>query len=196
MIAVVDYGAGNVTSVRRALEHLGHECTVTADPAKVERAERVIVPGVGHFRATQTLASTGLTATLERAISQGNPVLGICLGMQWLFDSSAEAPELAGLGAIRGRCEPFPAGVKSPHVGWDQLEITPASRLLRGLSSGVFVYFTHGYCAPLVEETVASCSYGTPHSAALEHGNLFAVQFHPEKSADGGLLILENFCSC
>jgi len=196
VIAVVDYGAGNVTSVRRALEHLGYECAVTGDPAQVERAERVVVPGVGNFRATQGLASSGLATTLRRAIAQGKPVLGICLGLQWLFDSSAEAPELPGLGIIHGRCEPFPAGVKSPHVGWDQLDISPASRLLRGLSSGVFVYFTHGYYAPLVEETVASCSYGTPHSAALERGDLFAVQFHPEKSGDGGLLILDNFCSC
>jgi len=196
VIAIVDYGAGNVTSVKRALEHIGRECSVTADSAALERAERIIVPGVGHFRATEAFASTGLGAALEREIAQGTPVLGICLGMQWLFESSDEAPELSGLAVFRGRCQAFPVTVKSPHVGWDQLEIGGTSRLLAGLSSGVFVYFTHGYAAPLVKETVARCSYGAPHTAALERGNLFAVQFHPEKSGDAGLAILENFCTC
>ena len=196
MIAIVDYGAGNITSVKRAVQHLGHPCVVTSDPARVERAERIIVPGVGNFRATLAFSVTGLGAALERQIARGSHVLGICLGMQWLFESSEEAPELSGLGAFAGRCEPLPAAVKSPHVGWDQLEICAASRLLHGLSSGAFVYFTHSYCAPLVTETVASCSYGSPHSAALERDNLFGVQFHPEKSGEVGLAILENFCTC
>lgn len=196
MIAIVDYGAGNITSVKRAVQHLGHPCAVTSDPALIERAERIIVPGVGNFRATLAFSATGLGAALEHQIARGRQVLGICLGMQWLFESSEEAPELSGLGAFAGRCEPLPATVKSPHVGWDQLDIIAPSRLLSGLTSGAFVYFSHSYCAPLVTETVASCSYGAPHSAAVELGNLFAVQFHPEKSGEVGLAILENFCRC
>ena len=196
MIAVVDYRAGNVTSVKRAVEHLGHECIVTADPALIERAERVIVPGVGHFSATTAFSSTDLGVALARQIDRGTCVLGICLGMHWLFEASDEALGLSGLGALAGRCRPLPAAVKSPHVGWDQLEIGGVSRLLDGLSPGAFVYFTHGYCAPLVPETIASCSYGRPHSAAIERGNLFGVQFHPEKSGDVGLAILQNFCTC
>ncbi len=134
--------------------------------------------------------------SLERAIAGGTPVLGICLGMQWLFEGSEEAPGLSGLALFAGRCRPLPATVKSPHVGWDQLDMSGPSRLLAGLSTGAYVYFTHAYCAPLVGETVASCGYGTPHTAALERGNLFAVQFHPEKSGDAGLQILNNFASC
>jgi glutamine amidotransferase len=196
VIAIVDYRAGNVTSVKRAVEHLGHQCTVTADPALVERAERIIVPGVGHFGATTAFSATDLGAALARQIARGTYLLGICLGMQWLFETSDEAPEVLGLGAFGGRCRPFPTAVKSPHVGWDQLEIGATSRLLRGLSSGVFVYFTHAYCAPLAPETVARCSYGAPHTAAVERDNLFGVQFHPEKSAEVGLAVLQNFCTC
>lgn len=196
MIAVVDYGAGNVTSVQRALAHLGHSSRLTADASEVARAERLIVPGVGHFGATRSLSSTDLGAALVHRIEEDAPLLGICLGMQWLFDCSAESAEASGLGALEGQCQPFPDGVKSPHVGWDQLEITAASRLLRGLASGTFVYFTHSYFAPVVAETVAVCSYGVPHSAAIERGNLSAVQFHPEKSGDAGLAILDNFCTC
>ncbi len=196
MIAVVDYGAGNVTSVQRALDHLGRECVVTGDPAVVNAADRVIVPGVGHFSATTTLAASGLTAIIESRIAERTPVLGICLGMQWLFEASDEDPELAGLGAFWGRCRAFPADVKSPQVGWDQLEIGAQSRLLRGLPSGTYAYFTHGYYAPLVGETIATCTHGAPHTAAVERGNLFGTQFHPEKSGDAGLAILDNFCSC
>lgn len=196
MIAIVDYRAGNTTSVKRALRRLGHQCVVTSDPGVVARAERIIVPGVGHYGATAAFAVQGLGAALERRIAQGTPLLGICLGMQWLFESSAEAPGLAGLGAFAGRCEPFPATVKSLHVGWDQLEFRRPGRLLAGLAPGVFVYFTHGYRAPLVAETVAGCNYGGPFSAVVERGNLCGVQFHPEKSGDAGLSVLDRFCTC
>jgi len=196
VIAVVDYGAGNVISVQRALEHLGRECVVTGDPAAVESAERAIVPGVGHFGATSALAATGLRKAIEHRIAERTPVLGICLGMQWLFEASDEDPGLPGLGAFPGRCRAFPAPAKSPQVGWDQLEISAGSRLLRGLPSGTYAYFTHGYYAPLVGETVASCDHGAPHTAVVERGNLFGTQFHPEKSGDAGLAMLENFCSC
>ncbi len=196
MIAIVDYGAGNVTSVARALGHLGRDCVVTADAAAVARAERIVVPGVGHFGATRALLDTGLGAVLARCIARRTPVLGICLGLQWLFESSREAPGVPGLGVFRGRCRPLPAAVKSPHVGWDQLDIDGSSRLLRGLSTGVYAYFAHSYCAPLVDDTVASCDYGEGHTAAVERGAVFGVQFHPEKSGEAGLTVLENFCAC
>jgi len=196
VIAVVDYGAGNVTSVQRALERLGHDCVVTGDSAVVESAERVIVPGVGHFGATTALVVSGLSEVIGRRIAERTPVLGICLGMQWLFEASDEDLGLTGLGAFPGRCRAFPADVKSPQVGWDQLRITAPSRLLRGLPSGTYAYFTHGYYAPLVGETVARCDHGAPHTAVVERGNLFGTQFHPENSGEAGLAMLENFCSC
>jgi glutamine amidotransferase len=196
VIAIVDYGAGNITSVKHALEHLGHACAVTSDPVAIDRSDRVILPGVGNFRATKALSTNGLRTALAHQVSLAKPVLGICLGMQWLFLSSEEAPGIDGLGAFAGKCQRFPAQVKSPHVGWDQLKISGESRLLRGIQSNQFVYFTHGYYAPLVEGTVAGCEYGETFSAAVERGNLFGVQFHPEKSGEAGLAILENFCTC
>ena len=196
MIAIVDYGAGNMTSVKRAVEHLGFASSVSSDPDEIQRAERIIVPGVGNFRATVALSANALASALANHLSAGKLLLGICLGMQWLFESSQEAPGLRGLGAFAGACHPFPPQSKSPHVGWDQLEIRPQTRLLRGIPAGSFVYFTHSYCAPLVDDTVASCGYGAPFTAAVERENLFGVQFHPEKSGETGLAILENFCRC
>jgi len=194
VIAIVDYRAGNLVSVKKAVDRLGFPCAITSDPAVVERAERVIVPGVGHFAATSVLTDTGLRKVIEGAIERGVPFFGICVGMQWMFDSSEEAPGVPGLGVFPGQCAHFPPEVKAPHVGWNQLEIENGSRLLRGVPSGAFVYFTHSYRAPLVEETVACCNYGGAFSAAVERSHLFGVQFHPEKSGDTGLTILENFC--
>ncbi len=196
MIAIVNYGAGNITSVKRAIEHLGHVCEVTSNPGALARACRIIVPGVGNFRATTALSTNGLGAALHRQICLGTPLLGICLGMQWLFESSAEAPGRLGLGEFPGKCEPFPTSVKSPHVGWDQLEIHREGRLLDGFSSAEWVYFSHGYCAPVIQATAATCGYGRRFSAVVERDNLFAVQFHPEKSGEAGLAILQNFCTC
>lgn len=196
MIAIVDYGAGNVTSVRRAFEHLGHGAVITSDAATVADAERVVVPGVGHFRATATLAGSPLGAAVAAQLERGTPLLGICLGLQWLFEASREAAGLTGLGAFAGCCGPLAAAVKSPHVGWDELEIVPESRLLAGLASGTSVYFAHSYCAPLVAETAAVCDYGVPFSAAVERDRLFGVQFHPEKSGQAGLAVLDTFCRC
>ena len=194
MIAIVDYRAGNLVSVKKAVDRLGFPCSITSDPAVVERAEKVIVPGVGHFAATTTLTGTGLRAAITGAIELQTPFFGICVGMQWMFDSSEEAPGTSGLSVFPGCCAHFPPEVKSPHVGWNQLEVENRSRLLRGVPSGAFVYFTHSYRAPLVDGTVARCDYGGPFSAAVERGHLFGVQFHPEKSGDVGLTILENFC--
>jgi glutamine amidotransferase len=194
VIAIVDYRAGNLVSVKKAVDHLGFPCAITSDPAVVERAEKVIVPGVGHFAATATLTDTGLRAAIADAIERQTPFFGICVGMQWMFDTSEEAPGVCGLGVFSGQCTHFPPEVKAPHVGWNQLEVENGSSLLRGVASGAFVYFTHSYRAPLVAGTVARCDYGGAFSAAVERGHLFGAQFHPEKSGDVGLMILENFC--
>jgi glutamine amidotransferase len=194
MIAVVDYGAGNLTSVRKALEHLGADAIVTRDPDVVVRAGKIILPGVGHFSATAILEQTGLRAAILRRLEQGIPFLGICVGMQWMFESSAEAPGSQGLGLFSGACGRFAESVKSPHVGWNSLVCRAGSRLLQGIPSGSFVYFTHSYSAPVVEPTVARCDYGGEFSAAVERDNLFGVQFHPEKSGAIGLQCLETFC--
>lgn len=194
MIAIVDYGAGNISSVRKALEHLGAEAQVTSDAAVITAAQKLIVPGVGHFSRCQAL-NQSMRAPILEAIKSGTPFLGICVGMQWLFAGSTEAPETPGAAFFAGECSRFPASVKSPHVGWNQIEISSGSRLLRGVSNGVFVYYTHSYRAPVVAETVACTNYGGAFSAAVERDNVFGVQFHPEKSAEAGLKILENFCA-
>lgn len=194
MIAIVDYRAGNLVSVKKAVDRLGFACTITSEPAVIERAEKVIVPGVGHFAATSALRDTGLLGAITSAIERQKPFFGICVGMQWMFDSSEEAPGASGLGVFPGQCTHFSPEVKAPHVGWNDLEIEGGSRLLRGVPSGAFVYFTHSYRVPLVADTVAQCEYGGPFSAAVERGYLFGVQFHPEKSGETGLAILDNFC--
>ena len=194
MIAILDYQAGNLASVKKALDHLGYACVVTRDPSQVQRAERIVVPGVGHFSATVKLAALGLESSLRDCIKGRKPVLGVCLGMQWMFDSSEEAPEAHGLGLFSGSSRHFPIGFKSPHVGWNELEILSKGRIFRGIGSGAFFYFTHAYRAPVIEDTVAVTEYGGDFSAAVERDNLFGVQFHPEKSGDQGLTLLKNFC--
>jgi glutamine amidotransferase len=195
MIAIVDYGAGNLVSVKKALDWLGQECAITSDPGQVARAEKIVLPGVGHFASTAALARTGLRDAIGDAIGREIPFLGICVGMQWMFARSQESPETAGLGVLVGECERFPANVKSPHVGWNQLEVDASSRLLRGVPSGSFVYFTHSFRASVTGTTVACCEYGGRFSAAVEQDHLFGVQFHPEKSGEIGLKMLSNFCS-
>ena len=193
MIAIVDYKAGNLASVKKAFDHLGHESAITADAGMISRADKIVRPGVGNFDATTALAGS-LQEAVVRAIHQQVPLLGICLGMQWMFESSQEAPQLRGLGLFAGECEKFPAAVKSPHVGWNQLQVAGASRLLHGLPQDSFVYFTHSYRAPAVEATVGRCEYGGAFSAVVESGQVFGVQFHPEKSGMAGLHLLRNFC--
>ena len=194
MIAIVDYGAGNISSVKKALEHLGADAQVTSDPLVIATAEKIIVPGVGHFSRCQSLNASLREPVLD-AIKNGKPFLGICVGMQWLFEGSTEAPETPGAALFTGECSRFPASVKSPHVGWNQLEVNSSSRLLKDVSSGAFVYYKHSFRAPVLEETIACTSYGGTFSAAVERDNVFGVQFHPEKSAETGLKILENFCA-
>jgi imidazole glycerol-phosphate synthase subunit HisH len=193
MIAIVDYQAGNLASVRKAFDHLGHGSAITSDPDVVARASKIVLPGVGNFEATGALAGR-LQEAIVRAIGQETPLLGICLGLQWMFQASQEAPGLRGMGVFEGECEKFPAEVKSPHVGWNQLRLRASSRLLRGVTEGSYVYFTHSYRAPVVDATVAGCEYGGEFSAVVERGNTFGVQFHPEKSGAAGLQILRNFC--
>lgn len=193
MIAIVDYGAGNISSVKKAFEHLGANVQVTADPKVIASADKVVVPGVGHFNRCQFLNDHLREPVLE-AVRRGKPFLGICVGMQWLFAGSTEAPGTPGAALFQGACSRFPAEVKSPHVGWNQLEVCADSRLLSGIANGAFVYYTHSYRAPVVPETIASSEYGGTFSAAIEKGNVFGVQFHPEKSGAAGLKILENFC--
>jgi imidazole glycerol-phosphate synthase subunit HisH len=193
VIAIVDYQAGNLASVKKAFDHLGYEAAITTDPAAIAQAAKVVLPGVGNFEATTALSGI-LQEAVVKAIDRQTPLLGICLGMQWMFESSQEAPRLRGLGLFRGECEKFPATVKSPHVGWNQLLVHGNSRLLRGLPQNSFVYFTHSYRAPVVEATVGKCEYGGLFSAVVERGQLFGVQFHPEKSGTAGLQLLRNFC--
>jgi glutamine amidotransferase len=194
-IAIVDYGAGNLVSVKKAIDYLGQPCAITSDADDVAKATRIILPGVGHFASTAALARLGLQDAIAEAVARGVFFLGICVGMQWMFEGSEESPETGGLARFRGKCRRFPAEVKSPHVGWNQLEVAASSRVFRGVEAGSFVYFTHSFRVEQAEESVAWSEYGGRFSAAVELKNLFGVQFHPEKSGEIGLKILSNFCS-
>ncbi len=195
MIAIVDYKAGNIASVKKAFDHLGADTIVTGQPDAVARAEKIVLPGVGHFAATKALDDSGLRETIIERIERKTPFLGICVGMQWMLASSEEAPDVHGLALWPGECSRFPFRVKSPHVGWNSLLIrNRESRLLSGIPDGTFVYFTHSYRVPLLSYTAAECEYGGGFSAAVEQDNMFGVQFHPEKSGSAGLKMLENFC--
>ena len=193
MIAVVDYKAGNLTSVVKALRAVGAHVTVTEDPEVVRRAEKIVLPGVGHFGATGFLETRGLKDAMSARIAAGVPFLGICVGLQWLFAGSTESPDARGLGTFDAICERFAEGRKIPHVGWNSLTVREHSRLMAGVPSGGFVYFTHSYRAPVIHDTVAVTDYGDPFTAAAERGNVMGVQFHPEKSGVTGLRILRNF---
>jgi glutamine amidotransferase len=193
VIAVVDYKAGNVASVMKALRAVGADAEATEDPNAVRRAEKIVLPGVGHFQATAFLEERGLRQAMEERIIEGAPFLGICVGLQWLFRGSTEAPKSRGLAVFDATCDRFFAGKKVPHVGWNSLAVREGSRLLRSVDSGSFVYFTHSYRAPVIHDTMAVTEYGEQFTAAVEHGNVMGVQFHPEKSGPVGLRILRNF---
>jgi len=196
VIALVDYGAGNLTSVRKALTALGADFLVPTTPDECRGARAIIVPGVGNFGATAALDARWRDAIGE-ATTSGVPLFGICVGMQWLFDGSDEAPGVAGLGVIAGRITRLsgdPAQrLKVPHVGWNSLDFRGGARLLQGLPTGSQVYFTHSYAAPVTPECVASTTHANTFSSVVERDNIFGVQFHPEKSGDAGLTILRNF---
>ena len=196
-VALIDYGAGNVASVERALQRLGAESTRASTPERLADADAFILPGVGHFAALiRALDERGLRGPLLDALRRGAPFLGICLGLQALYDSSEEAPELRGLQLFSGPIQALPANVKLPHMGWNQLRLTNRSRLLEGISPDAHFYFAHSYAALAGSgnaEAVAICTHGSEFIAALERDNINAVQFHPEKSGAAGAQLLENF---
>jgi glutamine amidotransferase len=192
VIALIDYGAGNLTSVRKALSALGAEYFTPRNPEDLTRARGIVVPGVGHFDATRALNGPWRGA-ISDSVDRGAALFGICLGMQWLFAGSEEAPDVPGLGAFGGRCVRLNVRLKVPHVGWNTLEQPQSSAIMRGVRPEAQVYFTHSYVAPVVAETAAITRYGMPFSAAVERGRVAGVQFHPEKSGDIGLRILENW---
>ena len=194
MIALIDYGAGNLTSVRKGLAAVGATVYSPAVPGDLERASAIVIPGVGHFAATAVLAEQWRQA-IRGHIESGRPLLGICLGMQWLYEGSEEAPGLPGLGLLQGQCTRIAAArpLKVPHVGWNTLVRSRASALLEGVADGVHVYFTHTFAAPVTADTVAGTTHGVTFASAVERGQVFGLQFHPEKSADAGLRMLRNF---
>ncbi len=198
MIALIDYGAGNLTSVRKGFAAVSADLYTPGEPSELSRASGIVVPGVGHFGGTSALYD-GWIDGIRAAISRGVPLFGICLGMQWLFEGSEEAPGVMGLGALSGLCTRLPhdtSGVlKVPHVGWNALAAPRASRLLEGITPGSQVYFTHSYAAPVTPEAVATCTHGEEFAAAVENEHVFGVQFHPEKSSAAGLRILRNFAA-
>jgi glutamine amidotransferase len=224
LIALIDYGAGNLTSVKKALAAVGADIFVPTRPEDLTAARGIIVPGVGHFGATRALDDQWVDAIRAR-IDAGCAVLGICLGMQWLYESSDEAPELKGLGVLPGRVvrlkadttydsdvrgvrlqSPFDSAqggpelvegpdltIKVPHVGWNSLAVVREDSLIAGVMSGVQVYFTHSYIAPVTDDTAAITEHGEPFAAIVQRGRIAGVQFHPEKSGDVGLQVLRNF---
>lgn len=198
MIAIIDYDAGNVKSVQKALEYLGEETILTRDPQVLLSAKKVILPGVGAFGdAMEKLHAYGLTEVIHKIIEKGTPFLGICLGLQLLFESSEESPGVEGLGILKGRILRIPEGdgLKIPHIGWNSLTYPVKGRLFKGIPENSYVYFVHSYYlqAEEPEIVVAQAQYGVYIQASVEKKNVFACQFHPEKSSDIGLTILKNF---
>jgi imidazole glycerol phosphate synthase glutamine amidotransferase subunit len=194
MIALLDYGAGNVGSVLKAVRYLGFPAEVVSDPEQLLAAEKIVLPGQGHFgNMLKALAAKGTLDALRQALTAGKPYLGICLGLQALYEGSGEAPEIPGLGIIPGRVRRFEGIFKVPHIGWNQLVIRPGTVALRGVAEGSFVYYCHSYYAPVTEETAARTEYGSPFASAIEKGPIWGVQFHPEKSGEVGLQVLRNF---
>lgn len=198
MIAIIDYDAGNIKSVEKAVDLLGQESVVTADSEEIFRADKVILPGVGAFGdAMGNLRRTGLDDVIRQVVRKGTPFLGICLGLQLLFERSDEAPGVEGLGILKGEILRIPdkEGLKIPHMGWNSLHLEHGGRLFRGVEEGAYVYFVHSYYLKAAEEEIvkASTEYSVHIHASVEKDNVFACQFHPEKSSDVGLSILKNF---
>ena len=198
MIAILDYDAGNIKSVEKALNVLGEETILTRDFGVIKRADRVILPGVGSFGdAMMHLKKYELDKAIKEVCQSGKPFLGICLGLQLLFDYSEETPGVDGLGILKGGIKKIPNadGLKIPHIGWNSLELSNNGRLFNGIENGSYVYFVHSYFLKAEDESIvkASCEYGTHIHASVESGNVFACQFHPEKSSTVGLKILKNF---
>lgn len=194
MITILDYGAGNLRSVENTLDAIGAEYKLVRDASGLNQATKIILPGVGHFgQMMRALDAMQVRDALVRRIRAGVPFLGICLGLQALFEASQEAPEVAGLAVFEGRIRRFDGTARVPHMGWNELELKPGSKLLRDAGARPYVYFAHSYFAPVTSATAATCTYTVPYTAALECGNIFGVQFHPEKSGPIGLQIVRNF---
>ena len=198
MIGIIDYDAGNIKSVEKALQYLGQETVVSRDPEVLLKADKVVLPGVGSFGdAMEKLHNYGLIPVIHRIVDKGTPFLGICLGLQLLFESSEETPGAEGLGILKGRIVKIPPseGLKIPHMGWNSLHLQNGGRLFQGISEDAYVYFVHSYYLQAEETEIvkATTQYSTCIHASVEKGNVFACQFHPEKSSSVGLQILKNF---
>jgi imidazole glycerol-phosphate synthase subunit HisH len=194
VIAVLDYGAGNLRSVQNALETLGAQYEIVRDKRGLASASKILFPGVGHFgQMMRALDQLDVRATLKKRIAGGVPFLGICLGLQALFERSAEAPEVEGLAVFKGSVARFPAEARVPHMGWNTVAVVRPARLLGSLPAECYFYFANSYYVPLCGATAASCDYTLPFTAVLESGNIFGVQFHPEKSGKAGLAVVRRF---
>lgn len=197
-IALIDYKAGNLTSVRKALAAVGAEVYTPEVASDLADAQGIIVPGVGHFAATAALDAAWTEGILAR-VGEGRPLLGICLGLQWLYEGSEESPELKGLGLLGGTCHKLKgdstegAVIKVPHVGWNSLERLSNASIIEDVADGAQVYFTHSYVAPVTADTAAATTHGERFASIVQRGQVTGVQFHPEKSGDVGLQILRNF---
>jgi imidazole glycerol phosphate synthase glutamine amidotransferase subunit len=194
VIALIDYGAGNVGSVLKAVNYLGHTAQAVDQPEMLKKAAKIIFPGQGHFgQMMAALDERRLLEPLRQMLTGGKPFLGICLGLQALYEGSEEAPEIHGLGILPGHVKRFEGIFKVPHVGWSQLEVHRRSKLMAGVPSGSFVYYCHSYYGPVTEQSAATTDYGQRFAAAVEMDSVWAVQFHPEKSSEAGLRVLGNF---
>lgn len=194
MIAIIDYGAGNLRSVQNTLAEIGAAYRLVHTPEGLRAASKIILPGVGHFgQMMRSLEMMRLREPVKRNIADGVPFLGICLGLQALFEHSEEAPDLAGLGVIPGTVKRFGDDLRVPHMGWNEIRAKPESVLCLDLGSKPYLYFAHSYYCPVAPQTAAVCEYGVEYTAVLESENLFGVQFHPEKSGPLGLRIVKNF---
>src|SRR5580658_2282984 len=194
MISILDYGAGNLRSVQNTLDEIGAGYELVNDASRLQRSAKIILPGVGHFgQMMRALDRMQVRDALVERIRAGIPFLGICLGLQALFESSEEAPDERGLGLFAGEIRRFPATARVPHMGWNEIEPRNGARLLKNLAAHPYLYFAHSYYAPLNDATAAVCNYTVPYTAVLETKNTFGVQFHPEKSGPVGLRIVKNF---
>ena len=196
MIAILDYGAGNLRSVENTLSEIGASYTIVQDAAGLNQASKIILPGVGHFgQMMRALDQMQVRAAILERISAGVPFFGVCLGMQAFFEQSEEAPNERGLAILPGTVRKFQGSARIPHMGWNTLKANANSQLLQGLGPDPYVYFAHSYYVPETPVTAATCTYTLPYTAAVEHNNIFGVQFHPEKSGPIGLKLVRNFAN-